>query len=83
MAEQLHIDVVMTDIKMPYMDGLTLCRKLKENYRNIKVVIYSGFDDFEFAREAVHLEAEEYLLKPISAKDMEEVLTRIRQKLDG
>ena len=66
MAEQLHIDVVMTDIKMPYMDGLTLCRKLKENYRNIKVVIYSGFDDFEFAREAVHLEAEEYLLKPIS-----------------
>ena len=82
MAEQLHIDVVMTDIKMPYMDGLTLCRKLKENYRNIKVVIYSGFDDFEFAREAVHLEAEEYLLKPISVKDMEEVLTRIRQKLD-
>ena len=82
MAEQLHIDVVMTDIKMPYMDGLTLCRKLKENYRNIKVVIYSGFDDFEFAREAVHLEAEEYLLKPISVKDMEEVLTRIRQKLN-
>ena len=82
MAEQLHIDVVMTDIKMPYMDGLTFCRKLKENYRNIKVVIYSGFDDFEFAREAVHLEAEEYLLKPISVKDMEEVLTRIRQKLD-
>lgn len=82
MAEQLHIDVVMTDIKMPYMDGLTLCRKLKENYRNMKVVIYSGFDDFEFAREAVHLEAEEYLLKPISAKDMENVFRKIKEKLD-
>lgn len=82
MADQLHIDVVMTDIKMPYMDGLTLCRKLKENYRNMKVVIYSGFDDFEYAREAVHLEAEEYLLKPISSKDMEAVLTKIRKKLD-
>lgn len=82
MAEQLHIDVVMTDIKMPYMDGLTLCRKLKENYRNMKVVIYSGFDDFEFAREAVHLEAEEYLLKPISAKDMENVFRKIKDKLD-
>ena len=81
MAEQLHIDVVMTDIKMPYMDGLTLCRKLKENYRNIKVVIYSGFDDFEFAREAVHLEAEEYLLKPISVKDMEEVLNKYKSQL--
>ena len=61
----------MTDIKMPYMDGLTLCKNLKQSYRNMKVIIYSGFDDFEFAREAVHLEAEEYLLKPISAGDME------------
>lgn len=82
MAEQLHVDVVMTDIKMPYMDGLTLCKKLKENYRNIKVVIYSGFDDFKFAREAVHLEAEEYLLKPISSKDMENVFGKIKKKLD-
>lgn len=82
MAEQRHIDVVMTDIKMPYMDGLTLCRKLKENYRGMKVVIYSGFDEFEYAREAVHLEAEEYLLKPISSKDMEGVLRRIKEKLD-
>lgn len=82
MTEQLHIDVVMTDIKMPYMDGLTLCRRLKENYRNMKVIIYSGFDDFEFAREAVHLEAEEYLLKPISAKDMQEVFSRVKKKLD-
>lgn len=82
MTDQLHIDVVMTDIKMPYMDGLTLCRKLKENYRNMKVVIYSGFDDFEFAREAVHLEAEEYLLKPISAGDIESVFSRVKEKLD-
>ena len=76
------VDVVLTDIKMPYMDGLTLCKKLKENYRNIKVVIYSGFDDFEFAREAVHLEAEEYLLKPISAGDMEAAFSKVRKKLD-
>ena len=82
MAEQLHIDVVMTDIKMPYMDGLTLCKNLKQSYRNMKVIIYSGFDDFEFAREAVHLEAEEYLLKPISAGDMREVFSRVKKKLD-
>ncbi|MDO4323450.1 MAG: response regulator [Lachnospiraceae bacterium] len=81
-AEQTHIDVVLTDIKMPFMDGLTLCRKLKENYRNMKVVIYSGFDDFEFAREAIHLEAEEYLLKPISSKDLTEVFRKIKESLD-
>ena len=50
MAEELSVDVVMTDIKMPYMDGLTLCRKLKEQYQKIKVIIFSGFDEFEYAR---------------------------------
>lgn len=82
LTEQKHADVVMTDIKMPYMDGLTLCAKLKENYKNTKVVLYSGFDDFEFAREAVHLEAEEYLLKPIGAKDLENVFRKIKNSLD-
>lgn len=82
LTEQMHVDVVMTDIKMPYMDGLTLCAKLKENYKNTKVVLYSGFDDFEFAREAVHLEAEEYLLKPIGAKDLENVFRKIKENLD-
>lgn len=82
LTEQKHADVVMTDIKMPFMDGLTLCAKLKENYKNTKVVLYSGFDDFEFAREAVHLEAEEYLLKPIGAKDLENVFRKIKQNLD-
>lgn len=82
LVEQIHADVVMTDIAMPFMDGLTLCGKLKENYKNTKVVLYSGFDDFEFAREAVHLEAEEYLLKPISAKDLENVFGKIKENLD-
>ena len=59
MAEELSVDVVMTDIKMPYMDGLTLCRKLKEQYQKIKVIIFSGFDEFEYAREAIKIEAEE------------------------
>lgn len=82
LAEQTHLDVVMTDIKMPFMDGLALCAKLKENYKNTKVVLYSGFDDFELAREAVHLEAEEYLLKPISARDLENVFEKIKENLD-
>lgn len=83
LAEQIHVDVVLTDINMPFMDGLTLCRKIKENDRSIRVVIYSGYDEFEYAREAIHLEAEEYLLKPISAKDLEQVFGKIRASLDG
>lgn len=82
LTEQRHVDVVMTDIKMPFMDGLTLCAHVKKNYKNTKVVVYTGFDDFEFAREAVHLDVEEYLLKPIRAKDLEAVFRKIKENLD-
>lgn len=82
LTEQMSVDVVMTDIKMPFMDGLTLCSKVKNNYKNTKVVLLSGFDDFEFAREAIHLEAEEYLLKPIGSQDLENVFRKIKTNLD-
>ena len=82
MAEELQIDVVMTDIKMPYMDGLTLCKKLKELYQNVKVIIFSGFDEFEYAKEAIKAEVEEYILKPIDANELREVFTRIKVNLD-
>ena len=70
MAEEDAPDIVMTDIKMPYMDGLELSRKLKEQYPNIRVIIFSGFDEFEYAREAIRLEAEEYLLKTLSKEEV-------------
>lgn len=82
MAEELQPDVVMTDIKMPYMDGLTLSRKLKELYRTVKIIIFSGFDEFEYAKEAIQIEVEEYILKPIDAGNLKEVFGRIREKID-
>lgn len=82
MAEELQPDVVMTDIKMPYMDGLTLCKKLKELYQKVKVIIFSGFDEFEYAKEAIKIEAEEYILKPINSNELREVFERIKVNLD-
>ena len=62
---------------MPYMDGLTLSRKLKELYRTVKIIIFSGFDEFEYAKEAIQIEVEEYILKPIDAGNLREVFGRI------
>lgn len=82
MAEELQPDVVMTDIKMPYMDGLTLSRKLKKLYRTVKVIIFSGFDEFEYAQEAIKAEVEEYILKPINSNELRGVFERIKKNLD-
>ena len=69
LVEKLQPDVVLTDIKMPYMDGLELARKLNQDYPNIYIMLCTGFDEFEYAKEAVHLEIKEYMLKPISATE--------------
>ena len=61
---------------------MTLCRKLKENYEKIKVIIFSGFDEFEYAKEAIKIEAEEYILKPIHSGELREVFERIKGNLD-
>lgn len=82
MAEELQPDVVMTDIKMPYMDGLTMSRKLKEVQRTVKIIIFTGFDEFEYAKEAIDIEVEQYILKPIDADELRKVFLRIRDDLD-
>ena len=82
LAEQLRPDVVLTDIKMPFMDGLELCRHLRQSLPAAKLVVFSGFDDFEYARQAVGAGVSEYILKPINAQELSEVLAKLRQQLD-
>lgn len=82
MLEEMQPDVVMTDIRMPYMDGLELCAHIKAKYPATKILLFTGFDDFEYAKEAVHLEIEEYILKPLNAVEITEVFKRLKEKLD-
>ena len=82
MVEEYQPDVVMTDIKMPYMDGIELTKRIKERYPETKILVFTGFDEFEYAREAVHIGVEEYILKPINAMELSEVFTQLRKKLE-
>ena len=82
LVEKLQPDVVLTDIKMPYMDGLELARKLNQDYPNIYIMLCTGFDEFEYAKEAVHLEIEEYVLKPLNAAEITKVFEDLKKKLD-
>lgn len=82
LAEEEQPDVVLTDIKMPYMDGLTLSRRLKELYPDCRIVIFSGFDEFEYAKEAIELEVEQYLLKPVDPQELKVAFSKLKASLD-
>ena len=80
--EQFDPDVIMTDIRMPYMDGLELTAKIRQKYPSMKVLIFSGYDDFEYAQQAIKLNVTEYILKPVNVEELTEILTRVRENLD-
>jgi hypothetical protein len=75
-------DVIMTDIRMPYMDGLSLIEKVHSKYPTVKFLIFSGFDDFEYAKEAIRLGVSEYILKPINSEELSGIFNKIKKNLD-
>lgn len=81
-VEQLEPDVIMTDIRMPYMDGLTLTARIRQKYPSIKILIFSGYDDFEYAQQAIKLNVTEYILKPVNVEELTEILNRVKENLD-
>ena len=76
------VDIVLTDICMPYMDGMELSHFLHDNYPDIVIVIFSGFGEFEYAKKAIRYNVSEYLLKPITAMELTAVIGRMKEKVD-
>ncbi|MDY2660322.1 MAG: response regulator [[Ruminococcus] gnavus] len=74
--------LLITDIRMPVMDGMELLTKTRELYPDMHFIIISGFSDFEYAREALHLKVYDYLLKPVSQDDIHETLFRLQKELE-
>ena len=75
-------DLLITDIKMPFMDGLTLAKLAKKELPELKIVILSGYDDFNYAEQAISIGVEEYLLKPITKNALIERLSEIRSRYE-
>lgn len=75
-------DILLTDIKMPFMDGLELSRLVKQELPDTKILIFSGYDEFEYAKEAIRISVTEYLLKPVSSEQLLEVMRRISKQIE-
>ncbi len=81
-VEESTPDIIITDISMPVMNGLELSEYVQMNYPTIKVVVLTGFDDFNFAQKAIRFGVEDYILKPVLPKDIESLLLKLQSKLD-
>jgi two-component system response regulator YesN len=75
-------DVLITDIKMPFMDGLQLSKIVRERMPWVKIVILSGHDEFEYAQQAINLGVTEYLLKPVTVQNLHQVLQKLAAQLE-
>lgn len=83
LIQKTQPDVLLTDIRMPFMDGLSLSRIVHQEFPDMKIIIISGYDDFEYARQAISLGVEQYLLKPITRANLQKVLTELRAKIEN
>ncbi|PZD95812.1 DNA-binding response regulator [Paenibacillus sambharensis] len=81
--EALKPDVVITDICMPFMDGLELSRRILAQSKDVKLVIVTGYEDFEYAKQAIKLNVKDYLLKPVNLAEFTAFLGGIKQELDA
>lgn len=82
MIREKKPDLLITDIKIPFMDGLVLSKRVKKELPATKIIIVSGYDDFHYAQQAINIGVEQYLLKPVTRNVFIEVLQGIRDKLE-
>ena len=82
MIRKTRPDVLITDIKMPFMDGLSLSKIVSEEFPKTKIVIISGYDDFEYARKAIEVGVDQYLLKPITRLTLKKTLLELKEKIE-
>ncbi|UQZ85753.1 putative response regulatory protein [Paenibacillus konkukensis] len=82
LIEKWAPDVVVTDIRMPFMDGLQLSEWIRGKYPMTKIIILTGYDEFEYAQKAVKMHIDEYVLKPFSTQELMQALAKIKRLID-
>lgn len=83
MVHEFSPDIVITDISMPIMDGLAFLQETAKQNISLKTIIISGYDEFEYAKQAIALGVSEYLLKPFDPQELKKVLRKIKSELDS
>ena len=83
MIKEVKPDIRITDIKMPFMDGLTLSRLVKAEFPSIEIILLTGYEDFEYAKEAISIGVASYLSKPISGDNLLKEIGKVAEKIEA
>ncbi len=83
LVEQLRPDVIFTDIYMPFMDGLEFGKIVFEKYPTIKIIVLTGYEEFEYAKKSVKIGIADFLLKPINDDEIRKVALNIKSKIES
>lgn len=78
---ELHPDIVITDMRMPGIDGIELLKRINTDFPSIKIIVMSGYDDFVYLKQAIASRALDYLLKPFDEAELNDALTKCREEL--
>lgn len=81
MLDAFRPDIVITDIKMPKMNGIELAKVLKERFKDVRIIFLSGYDDKEYLMNAIRIKIDNYLLKPVSIDELEDIISGIVDEL--
>jgi len=81
MIREIKPDIIITDIRMPFMDGLQLSKLVREEMPDVKIIILSGYDEFGYAKQAINIGVTDYLLKPITSEDLLNAVLRVKNMI--
>ena len=81
--ESNHVDILFSDVKMPYMNGLELTKAVREDHPDMEIVIFSGYNDFSYAREALRYGVVDYVLKPVDPEEFHKTFQRVMENISS
>ncbi len=83
LIEEIHPDVILTDICMPFLDGLELSNYVMQRFPDTKIILLTGYDNFDYAQKAVKFNVYDYILKPITIEDLKKILSRVKNDIEN
>lgn len=79
--EEFPADILLTDVKMPFLNGLELAARVREQYPAVQIIFFSGYDDFEYVKQALSLQAVDYILKPVNPSEFQKIFRLVLERL--